>query len=132
MPGLKMAYVDADHKAADEADNPAYTSWSSLTDKIVYREFQTFQRLEKFDYPLLFNDHDLVLVNGNHFKAHAQVVVVHPKKLDSLQRKLERLSNVKLILMAEGMDELPLFLTNYLGAKLAGIPVGPWKAGQES
>lgn len=126
MSGVKLAFVDADHKSADEAENPSFTCWSSLTDKIVYREFQSFSNFGRFDNQILFNDHDLVIVNGNHFEAAAQVVVVHPKKLDSLQRKLERLTNVKMILMAEGIDEVPSFLSNFLGDKLKGIPLRKW------
>ncbi len=126
LSGVKLAYVDADHKAADEAENPAYTCWSSLTDKIVYRQFQSFSNYGKFDHQILFNDHDIVLVNGNHFSANAQIAVVHPQKLDSLQRKLERLTNVKMILIADGIDEIPSFLSNYLGASIKSIPVGRW------
>jgi molybdopterin-guanine dinucleotide biosynthesis protein A len=57
---------------------------------------------------------DAVLVNGNHFTAKNQVVIIDPKKEDSLQRKLDRLTNVQLILLTEGVAEIPDFLKNHL------------------
>lgn len=123
MSQKRLAYIDADHKSADEASNPDYNTWSSLTDKITFRSFQSFSEYNKFDHQYLFNDHDLVLVNGNHFRAEQQIIIVHPKKLDSLQRKLERLTKVRMILLSEGVEEVPNFLKNFLGTALNEIPV---------
>lgn len=123
---LRMAYIDADHASADQAENPEYNCWSSLTDKITYRSFQSFREFNRFDHQSMFNDHDLVLINGNHFESQKQIVVVHPGKLESLQRKLKRINDVALILLAGGITEIPDFLKIHLRNKLESIPVGKW------
>ena len=48
MSQKRLAYIDADHKSADEASNPDYNTWSSLTDKITFRSFQSFSEYNKF------------------------------------------------------------------------------------
>ena len=49
-------------------------------------------------------------MNGNHFKAAKQIVVVDPKKEKSLQKKLDRLTDVQLFLLTEEVTDLPPFL----------------------
>ncbi|QEC65710.1 molybdopterin-guanine dinucleotide biosynthesis protein MobA [Mucilaginibacter ginsenosidivorans] len=51
-----------------------------------------------------FNEADLVLVNGNHQQAKAQVVIIYENKRASLQKRLEQLTNVGLILLAENAE----------------------------
>ena len=53
---------------------------------------------------ILLNDHDVLMVNGNHFKAGRQIVICHPKKKESLRRKLDRLTDVSLILLSPDVD----------------------------
>ncbi len=44
-------------------------------------------------------------MNGNHQQAKAQVVIIYENKRASLQKRLEQLINVELILLAENVDE---------------------------
>jgi len=44
-------------------------------------------------------------VNSNHFDAKSQLVIVHPDKEESLKRKIDRLTDVKAILLMDGMDK---------------------------
>ncbi len=86
----RIAYVDADHKSGDD---PLNLSGSSLefgnqleyTDKIDFHRFDLRQKMDDFQVKSIFNGQDLVLVNGNHFKAASQIVVIDPKK--SLEKK---------------------------------------------
>lgn len=111
-PAWKIAYVDADHKNADEEKIHGGDAQSALAhgavleyvDKITFHRFDVGQQLNSFQYRPHFQGMDAVLVNGNHFTARNQIVIVDPKKEDSLKRKLDRLTNVCLILLPEGVN----------------------------
>ncbi len=101
----KIAYVDADHK---EFGSSTVGSWQSgqgyameFTDKIEYNRLDFHGKPESYQLRPIFNEMDMVLVNGNHFAAKRQVVVIDPKKEDSLKRKLDRLTDVQLILLTD-------------------------------
>ena len=104
----QIAYLDADHQAPETADFNAlkHGATSQLTNKISHYSLDMKRGEDHY-----FNEADLVLVNGNHFKAKEQIVWVHPKK--SLEKKLDKLTNVGLVLLEEGED-LPDFLKNHL------------------
>jgi molybdenum cofactor guanylyltransferase len=140
-PQYKVGYVDADHKSGDDGANLGYFS-SEYTDKIGFHRFDFDQKTwSPFQFRPLFNDSDVVLVNGNHFTAARQIVVLDPKKMESLSRKIDRLTHVDLFIN-NGLDlrafkefaqindankwsEIPTFnwdeidlITNYLALKI--------------
>lgn len=118
----KCAFVDADHVEAEHSDNPAQPPLAmEYTNKITHHRYDVLHPQDTFSWRSQFTEMDLVFVNGNHFKANRQVVIVHPKKLESLERKLDRLSQVELILLADGVAELPAFLKKHLAE--AELPV---------
>jgi molybdopterin-guanine dinucleotide biosynthesis protein A len=104
-----VGYVDADHAHGD--DEPSYDgamahgACLNYTDKIHYHRFDQKAELGTHQFRWRFNDQDAVIVNGNHFKAKRQIVVIDPRKEDSLRRKLDRLTDVRLVLLAEGVKE---------------------------
>jgi molybdopterin-guanine dinucleotide biosynthesis protein A len=122
-PALRVAYVDADHAAAD-APSPAVDARrplpvlgenglsAELTDKISYRQLNLQRGLDRYSQPELLTHESLVLVNGNHFRARQQLVIVDPRK--PLERKLDRLTDVRLVVLAEGVSELPPYLLAHL------------------
>ena len=133
-PALRVAYVDADHAAGDaatEAQDSLATEprptphvaenglSAELVDKITHRQLNLTRALDKFSQPELLVHESVVLVNGNHFRARQQVVIVDPRK--PLDKKLDRLTDVRLILLAEGQTDLPAVLT----AHLAAAPLPP-------
>jgi molybdopterin-guanine dinucleotide biosynthesis protein A len=125
----RIAYVDADHKHGDEheqlPENPANAMEAGAsfeyTDKINFHRFDSNAAFDSYQHRVQFNNEDLVLVNGNHFKAKHQIVVLDPKKKESLSRKLDRLTDVQLILTTDQGEE-PY---DFLEEKLAGrsVPV---------
>ena len=132
-PKWKIAYVDADHQKIgseqlaarpDEpvgrVGSPGYFA-AAFTDKITYNHFDFSGKPTAWQFRPMFNEMDMVLVNGNHFTAQSQVVVIDPKKEDSLKRKLDRLTDVQLILLTEGVTEVPEFLLDRL-TKIAAAP----------
>lgn len=127
-PLLRVAYVDADHAAGDSAaaeDSAAaavkpvpYVAKNGLSaelvDKITYRQLNLTRVLDRFSQPELLAHESVVLVNGNHFRARQQVVIIDPRK--PLDKKLDRLTDVRLILLADGQTELPAVLRAHLRA----------------
>ena len=112
----QLAYVDADHAAGDEAEQiPVTGSTFVYTDKINYHQYNVLEELNTFHRRPLFQQVDGVLVNGNHFRAKRQIVVLDPKKEESLSRKLDRLTDVALILTTETVDKPYDFLAEHLG-----------------
>ncbi|WP_083320914.1 NTP transferase domain-containing protein [Hymenobacter glacialis] len=126
-PALRVAYVDADHAAGDaasEAQDLLATEprpapqvaekglSAELVDKITHRQLNLVRALDKFSQPELLAHESVVLVNGNHFRARQQVVIVDPRK--PLDKKLDRLTDVRLILLADGQTELPAVLAQHL------------------
>lgn len=106
----KVAYVDADHAQADHAEGQlegALAAGSTLvyTDMIAYHRIDQRSELNKHQYRTLFNEQDVILVNGNHFQAQRQIVVIDPAKEKSLHKRMGQLDQVDLILYAEGVQE---------------------------
>lgn len=123
----KVGYVDADHKSADEAVADVDSAMSfgasmEYTDKITFHRFDAKAKLDVWHFRQQFNDVDLVLVNGNHFKAKNQVVFIDHRKEDSLRRKLDRLTNVELIILQKGAEDVYSFLKEELD-NVADVPV---------
>ncbi len=124
----KVAYVDADHASGDAPqEDHLLNRGASLeyTDKIHFHRFDINAGFDTYQFRWWFNDQDLVLVNGNHFKAKNQIVVIDPKKEDSLRRKLDRLDNVVLILKTDKEQSIYPFLKDHLEKQqsIADIPV---------
>jgi molybdenum cofactor guanylyltransferase len=100
----KCAYVDAEHKEKDLAKTK--DAFINYTDKISFKEFQLNKELDKFQYHRLFNEADLILVNGNHNEAAKQIVVIDKVKEASLQKRISQLTNVQLILLTDNVSEI--------------------------
>jgi molybdopterin-guanine dinucleotide biosynthesis protein A len=126
-PAMRVAYVDADHASGDAATAAEAASVATaravpyvaetglsaeLVDKITYRQLNLTRALDRFTQPELLAHESVVLVNGNHFQARQQVVIVDPRK--PLDKKLDRLTDVRLILLAEGQTDLPAVLAQHL------------------
>ncbi|MBS7566224.1 NTP transferase domain-containing protein [Mucilaginibacter sp. Bleaf8] len=116
-----VAYVDADHKASVVTEDAALANGATLeaVDKITYRSLNYQQEFNAFQNRQLFNYQDLVLVNGNHFKAQAQIAVIDPVK--PLEKKLDKLTNVKLVLLTEGITDVPEYISQM--PDLANVPI---------
>jgi molybdopterin-guanine dinucleotide biosynthesis protein A len=100
----KCAYVDAEHKNKGLAETQ--TNYIAYLDKISFKELRLQKEPDKFEYHQIFNEADLILVNGNHNEASKQVVVIDKVKENSLQKRILQLTNVQLILLTENADEI--------------------------
>lgn len=114
----QCAYLDADHASADaEPGLPGMLAAGAIveyTDAIHSHRFQSNEKLGAHQFRQMFHAADLLLVNGNHHEATAQIVVIDPVKENSLRKRLSQLSNVRLVLLAEGVEQAFDFLENAL------------------
>lgn len=114
-----VAFVDATHNVPEPEPGGTIDDGACLqfTDKISYRQITFPEKLNSYENHSVFFSQDLVLVNGNHYTAKQQIVIIDPRK--PLEKKLEKLTDVVLVLMPEN-NELPPFL-QFLAEK--NIPV---------
>ncbi len=110
------AYIDADHAFGDS--ETAGLTRNELTDKIKFFRFDK-SGFNDFDRKILLNDQELILVNGNHFQATKQLVLIHPKKEESLKKRLDQLTDIAGFVLCKGMEK-PF---NWLGDLVNGKPV---------
>jgi molybdopterin-guanine dinucleotide biosynthesis protein A len=121
----QCAYLDADHAGADAAPGlPGMLAAGAkieYTDAIHSHRLQANADLGTHQFRQIFNEADLILVNGNHHEAAAQIVVIDPKKENSLRKRLAQLTDVRLFLFAEGAEQIFDFVENAL-PNVASIP----------
>jgi len=116
--GHRVGYVDADHATGDadatQARSPLLQAGATaeLTDKIHFRRLDERRAIDRFSQPALLAGASLALVNGNHFRASQQVVLIDPRK--SLAHKLDKLTDVQAFVLAEGITEIPDYLQAHL------------------
>jgi len=107
-PFYKCAYADAAH--SDEVVSPpgrlASGAFLDYTGQVNFQQLNYRAAFNSFTLRTAFADADMVLVNGNHHQAKAQVVIIYNNKQASLQKRVEQLTNVKMILLADNTDEV--------------------------
>lgn len=123
LKNFKVAYVDADHKTDEEDIPAAMLAGASLiyTDKIKFQRFDFLNQLNTYERNILFNDYDLVLVNGNHFEAEHQLLIVDERK--PLEKKLDKIHKPIAIIRQDEQLRLPEYLENHFGKELEVQPL---------
>lgn len=89
-PKYKVAFVDADHSNSQDTQSNEVIK---LQDKITYFAL-TKPHMSEFERRSLLNEADIILVNGNHFQAEKQIVLIDPRKELSLKKKENQLKEV--------------------------------------
>jgi molybdopterin-guanine dinucleotide biosynthesis protein A len=122
-PEYKCAYADTSHNdevvlAPGRLSNGA---WLEFTDQVNHQQYNYADPLKFVPFKEQFNQADLILVNGNHQQAKAQVVIIYENKRASLQKRLEQLTDIQLVLLAEGTEEI----FDFIQEKLADRPDVP-------
>jgi molybdopterin-guanine dinucleotide biosynthesis protein A len=108
-PNYQFAYVDADHHIEEgnaQTQQRKGVTTISYTKYINFHQFNFLNELNPFQYRQLFNQADGVLINGNHFEAKNQVIIIDETKKRSLQKRLSQLTNVQLILIADNSADV--------------------------
>ncbi len=108
-PEVSTIFIDESHKH-DEGSSLRALAVKRSSDLDVHQNITW----NKNGYRTAFNSFDLCLVNGNHFVADKQIVLLHPKKKESLSRKLDRLTNVRCFIATEDQNEAYDFLKEHI------------------
>lgn len=107
-PLYRCAYVDSAHP--DELALPpgrlANGAFLDYTDENNYTQIAYKSSFNKFKLKETFAGADLVIANGNHHTAKAQVVIIYENKKASLQKRLAQLTDVQMILLAGDATEV--------------------------
>lgn len=115
---FRVGYVDAAHGN----DTPKDVYFRKYTDKIDFHQVDFSSDYLEYEHRINFQDCSFCLINGNHFSAEKQIVIINEKKKESLERKLDRLTDVKMIIMDKGMDSIHDYLNERI-ENLDSIPL---------
>jgi len=107
---FRIGFLDAAHQSPERADLFSVYYMDNISHQTVNFDLKpTPLENRKF-----FADLHCLLINGNHFIADKQIVIINDQKKDSLQRKLDRLTNVRLVLLENNDQTIYDFLKPYL------------------
>lgn len=117
-PQFKCAYVDTRHadapEQASESGQLENGAMLEFTDLIHSRQILDQRVWDRFEFQRKFNETDAVFVNGNHHPASVQIVILHPAKKASLEKRLAQLTRVELLLLPDEHTEIFDFLKEAL------------------
>jgi molybdopterin-guanine dinucleotide biosynthesis protein A len=108
-PQLRLAYMDASH-SSDSYENDRMLS---ITVHDNHVETHRYEPANKYNNRILLNDSDIQLINGNHFLAEQQIVVLGSKE-ESLSKKTDRLTNLRYIITTHEQKEPWSFLKEFI------------------
>lgn len=100
----KIAYIDASHSAINQ--NLPYDSFTMYKDGIL--EVKKPHFFNPYNNSIQFSNYDLVLVNGNHFTAEKQILILDENKATPLKKRLDRLNSIQFVVY---MDESPNYFS---------------------
>lgn len=98
-----LAYLDDDHNV-DEVEDIGFKS--AIQNRIKHYSFIFKEAPTEFTYKNLLKELDAVLLNGNHYTARKQIVLINEKKKESLSKKLDRLTDVEMIIYDQGVEQV--------------------------
>lgn len=90
----KLAYFDASHnKETEELNIETYTFHHKGTAIASINS-----ELNKFNQRIQFSQYDFVFINGNHYKAAKQILVLDNDKEASVLKRLDQLTNIQFVI----------------------------------
>ena len=103
---LKVGYIDSSHQEIT-VEHPYSVYYH---DKQAYAQVDTHTGFAAKQNKKHFAGLDVLLINGNHFIGAKQVVFINDKKKDSLHRKLDRLTDIRIIIVESADQEVHDFI----------------------
>lgn len=102
----RITYVDADHHVQD------IHSLLQIGKKQFYQSDSI--HWNEYDDKIQSWKSDLIIVNGNHYPASRQIVVIDPTKKESLHRRVDQLTQIDVVVQIDGSVEIFDFLKEKL------------------
>ena len=102
LSNFNCIFIDADHNR----DN--YQNFIQIEEKQIH--ISKSRSAHEQDKKLHTNAADLVFVNGNHYPAANQIIVLNSEKEASLKRRIDQLDSVFAIIIEENEEEIFPFL----------------------
>lgn len=90
----KIAYLDASHN--DEVVAPEFDTYTFHHSGNL--DTNSHLDLTKFNTRIQLSQYDLVCVNGNHFQAEKQVLILDNQKEASVLKRLDQLDNIQFVI----------------------------------
>ncbi|KXX68822.1 NTP transferase domain-containing protein [Flammeovirga sp. SJP92] len=108
-----IGYIDCDHQfselekelGVDSQTSLSHKSRVEIIDKITFSRIDVKKALSVNDRHVVLNDIDVAFINGNHFKASKQILIIDKENTSKISRKISRLSNLLCIIYADGTTE---------------------------
>ncbi len=105
----KLGYVDASHNEEVEGPNLETFTFHKSGDFHTHSN----QMSNRYNDKILFSSYDFLFVNGNHFQADQQILIIDPKKETSVKKRAAQLTNVQLIIKTENIDIFDFLLDEH-------------------
>lgn len=110
----KLAYIDASHSEGMEA--PALSDFTFHASG-NYAE-RSVQKMNTYNEKIRFSQYDFLFINGNHYQAEQQVLILDRAKEASVLRRLDQLTNIRFLIKTEkDMEIFDFLLERYPGIK---------------
>jgi molybdenum cofactor guanylyltransferase len=120
---FSLGYQDADHKHPDENQEIEVSKFALLnTDKITLFRRDYVQNPMPFDHIFENNRLDLLFVNGNHFVAKKQILIIDPVKEASILKRIDHLTDIQLVIL-NNTNTIYESLMAHIGDKIHNIPI---------
>ena len=106
----KIGYFDASHNF--EKQIPFF-------DKFTYNKNGFFEEVidnndNPYNLKITFNKYDIIFINGNHYPATQQILVLDAEKEASVKKRLEQLNNVQFVITTnKNLDYFPFLTEHY-------------------
>ena len=110
QPKRTVGYIDASHTEVEQ-QHPFQVYYQ---DRIKYNHLETKTAFAEKQNKKYFSDLDVLLINGNHFTGAKQIVFINEKKKDSLKRKLDRLSDLRVLVVESDDQEIYDFIKPHI------------------
>jgi molybdopterin-guanine dinucleotide biosynthesis protein A len=102
----KIAYLDASHNneiTAPEIDNFTFHNSGNLI-----KNSETV--MNRYNDKMLFSNYDFLFINGNHYQAEQQILILDCEKESSVLKRIEQLKNVQFLILKDKNTEIFDFL----------------------
>jgi len=106
----KVGYIDASHSEVEQ-EHHFHVYYQ---DRIKYSHLESKTAFAQKQNKKYFSSLDVLLINGNHFVGAKQIVFINDKKKESLKRKLNRLSDLRILIVESDAQEIYDFIKPHI------------------